>query len=74
MSQTLKSAKVSELKNKTYEYLKNIIMNEPSLKIDLQKLPEEFITENKDILLLDTEIPDGLREKYYSKILLLTIS
>ncbi len=67
LSQTLKSAKVSELKNKTYEYLKNIIMNEPSLKIDLQKLPEEFITENKDILLLDTEIPDSLREKYYSK-------
>ncbi len=54
-----------EVVNEMFSYLRNVIVNEYH-NIKLEELPKKFVEENKDILLLDIDIPDDIKEKYYS--------
>ena len=47
--------------------LRNKILTSRYVTINLDGLPEEFIQANRDILLLDSNISEEVRERYYQK-------
>lgn len=71
LTEELKKTQVQDIKTKVYEIVRELIIEKPEIKIDITKLTPGFIESNKDILLLDTEVPTELREKYYAKSLTL---
>ena len=71
LTEELKKTQVQDIKTKVYEIVRELIIEKPEIKIDITKLTSGFIESNKDILLLDTEVPTELREKYYAKSLTL---
>lgn len=71
LTEELKNTPVQGIKTKIYSIIRELIIEIPQIKIELSKLTPGFIESNKDILLLDTEVPTELREKYYAKSLTL---
>ena len=71
ITEELKKTPVQDIKTKVYEIVRELIIEKPEIKIDITKLTPGFIESNKDILLLDTEVPTELRKKYYTKSLTL---
>lgn len=65
----LKKADVSHIKNVYYSYMRKALLgnNERFHNINLEKLPELFVKENSDILLTDENIPDDIRQRYYTR-------
>lgn len=66
-SNNIANSDASEIKNICFSYIKNNIINRNDIDIDIDELPSLFVKENRDILLLDRDVPDELREKYYTK-------
>ena len=44
-----------------------MIFNRNFGPIDISKLPETFVEENKEILLIGADIPEDLRKRYYNR-------
>lgn len=63
----LVNSDVSEIKDICFSYIKDNIINRNNVDIVIDELPTIFIKENRDILLLDIDVPEELRKKYYTK-------
>ncbi len=62
----IKTVEISELKNVCFDFARKQITNsESSIRID--KYPEMFIKANPDIFLVDANIPDEVKERYFNK-------
>ena len=68
--QQVKSADVSELKDICFDYARKQITNS-SKYINQNGYPEAFIRENSDIFLVDANIPDEVKQRYFNKCLTL---
>ena len=66
--QKIKTVDVSELKNIFFDYARKRITNSHSL-INQNEYPESFINENSDIFLVDANIPDEVKQRYFSRVL-----
>lgn len=66
-SSDVQSCEVSKIKEVYSTYLKAIILSDKYYKIDIERLPEQFVRENSDMFLLGENIPEDLRERYYSR-------
>lgn len=66
-SSDVQSCEVSKIKEVYSTYLKAIILSDKYNKIDIERLPEQFVRENSDMFLLGENIPEDLRERYYSR-------
>lgn len=66
-SSDVQSCEVSKIKEVYSTYLKAIILSDKHYKIDIERLPEQFVRENSDMFLLGENIPEDLRERYYSR-------
>lgn len=66
-SNNIANSDVSEIKNICFSYIKDNIINKNDIDIVIDELPSLFVKENRDILLLDENVPNELREKYYTK-------
>lgn len=64
--QQVKSADVSELKDICFDYAKKQITNS-STWINRDSYPESFIRENSDIFLVDANIPDEVKQRYFGR-------
>ena len=64
----VKNVDVSEIKKVCFDFVKQQIVNTTS-RIIQSNLPEMFIRENADIFLIDANIPDEVKKRYFSKIL-----
>ena len=64
----LKNADVTQIKNVCYSYMRKALFNNHKRfhNINLERLPEQFVKENNDILLIGENIPDDLRQRYYT--------
>lgn len=64
----LKNADVTQIKNVCYSYMRKALFNNYKRfhNINLERLPEQFVKENNDILLIGENIPDDLRQRYYT--------
>lgn len=64
----LKNADVTQIKNVCYSYMRKALFNNHKKfhNINLERLPEQFVKENNDILLIGENIPDDLRQRYYT--------
>lgn len=59
----LKEAPISELKNICYDYITRWLSNQDT--IEISKLPSLYIQDNAELFLLDQNIPEDLRNRYY---------
>ena len=57
---------ITEIKNKIYNYVRNYLLNS-DVSIDISKLPMKVVMLNRDILLLNDDIPVELKARYYAK-------
>ena len=64
--QQLKSSDISELKNICFDYARKQITNS-STWINQDGYPDSFISENSDIFLVDANIPDEVKQRYFSR-------
>ena len=64
--QQVKSADVSELKDICFDYARKQITNS-STWINQNGYSETFIRENSDIFLVDANIPDEVKQRYFSR-------
>ena len=64
--QKIRKVNISELKKEFNLYLRNIIIHSRE-SIHIKDLSEAFIKENKDLLLIDSSVKDGLRSRYYTR-------
>ena len=64
--QQIKSVDVSEMKNLCFDYARKRITNS-SAWINQNEFPESFISENSDIFLVGTNIPDEVKERYFRR-------
>ncbi|MBE6160848.1 MAG: hypothetical protein E7158_01325 [Firmicutes bacterium] len=64
----LKNADVTQIKNVCYSYMRKALFKNHKRynNIILERLPEQFVKENNDILLIGENIPDDLRQRYYT--------
>ena len=64
----LKSADVTQIKSVVYSYMRKALFNKHKRfhNINVERLPELFVKENNDILLIGENIPDDLRQRYYT--------
>lgn len=64
----LKNADVTQIKNVFYSYMRKALFKNHKRydNIKLERLPEQFVKENNDILLIGENIPDDLRQRYYT--------
>ncbi len=62
----IKTVEISELKNVCFDFARKKITNSESW-IRIEKYPEMFIKENSDIFLVDANIPDEVKERYFNK-------
>ena len=64
--QKLNECDISEMKNLINMQVKDILIDF-NYDIDLALLPDVFIKDNEDLLLISSAVSDELREKYYSR-------
>lgn len=57
---------VSEWKKIIYEEAREYYIKSSS-KIEINKIPKSFVESNKDIFLIDVDIPEEIRKKYYER-------
>ena len=57
---------VSEWKKIIYEEAREYYIKSSS-KIEINKIPKSFVESNKDIFLIDVNIPEEIRKKYYER-------
>ena len=62
----LLNSDVSEWKNIIYDEARKYYIKSLS-KIEINKIPKSFIESNKDIFLIDVDIPNDIRKKYYER-------
>lgn len=62
----LSNVEPKDIKNTFYNYIRNNLLN-TNVVIDPKQFTEDFIKENNDIFLIDINIPDELRERYYNR-------
>ena len=62
----VKNVDVSEIKKVCFDFVKQQIVNTTSLIIQ-SDLPEMFIRENADIFLIDANIPDEVKKRYFER-------
>ena len=62
----LLNSDVSEWKKIIYDAARQYYIKSP-LKIEIKKIPKSFIESNKDIFLIDVDIPEEIRKKYYER-------
>lgn len=58
---------VNQIKDKCFETVRNILYNSNNAYINMKELPEMFKKENSDLYLESVNIPDEIREKYFSR-------
>ena len=58
---------VSNIIDISENYLRAEILNSKDISINPEKFPKTFVEKNKDIFLLDKDVNDELREKYYER-------
>ena len=63
------NANVADIKYICYTYIEKQIFEDEYYEIKLDLLPKSFVRDSKDILLIDENISDELRERFYSKTL-----
>lgn len=63
----LKTIEVNEINNWCMEYIKNSLFKPSYSKVDVEALPKLFVENNKKMLLMDENIPEDLKEKYYAR-------
>lgn len=65
----LQEADILELKNICYAYIRQCVLETLDLDkiIKLDKLPELFVKENQKLLLIDENISEDLRSRYYTR-------
>lgn len=63
----VKQAKISEMKQLCYDYARSNIINEKYMDINIQYYPPKFIEENDDIFLVNADIPEEVRNRYYKR-------
>lgn len=64
----IKNVDVAEMKNVCFDFAKQQIVNSSSW-IRQEDFPELFISENSDIFLVDANIPDEVKERYFRRYL-----
>lgn len=64
----IRNADISQLKDVFYSYLKKTIFNENKRGrlLKVEDFPELFVKENQDFFLLDSEVDENLRNRYYT--------
>ena len=62
----LLNSDVSEWKKIIYDAARQYYIKSP-LKIEINKIPKSFVESNKDIFLIDVDIPEEIRKKYYER-------
>ena len=62
----IKNVNVENLKNYCFNYVKQNIINS-SLMIRLEDYPKSFIDENTDLFLVNANIPDEVKERYFNR-------
>lgn len=68
LEEELKNADVTQIKSVFYSYMRKALFNSHTRfhNINVERLPEPFVKENNDILLIGENIPDDLRQRYYT--------
>ena len=64
--ENIKYSPVSEIKQICHDYLRNEIITS-SKNIKIQDYSQKFIEENADIFLVNADIPEEIRNKYYTR-------
>ena len=64
--QQIKNADISEVKNICFDYFRESMINSVSAIIP-SEYPESFVRENSDIFLVDANIPDEVKERYFCR-------
>ena len=67
MVSKLKGKSIEEIKSICFSYLKESIIKNKFPRINLDDYPKLFIDENKDLFLIDVNIPLEIKKKYYEK-------
>ena len=62
----IKTVEISELKSVCFDFARKQVTNTEST-IEIEKYPEMFIKENPDIFLVDVNIPDEVKERYFKR-------
>lgn len=62
----INTAEVSQIKGVFYSYMRKALLNSRFHNINIEGLPELFVKENNDVLLIGENIPDDLRQRYYT--------
>lgn len=62
----IKSVEISELKNACFDFARKQIINS-SLLIRQEDYPESFVRENAELFLVNTNIPDEVKQRYFSR-------
>lgn len=62
----IKNVKVNDIKNACFDFVKQQIENS-NLWIRQEDFPELFINENADIFLINANIPDEVKERYFNR-------
>lgn len=68
--QQIKTADISKLKDICFSYARRQIINS-NIKIMKNEYPEAFIQENSDIFLINTNIPQDVKQRYFNRSLLI---
>ena len=62
----IKNVDISEIKNVCFDFAKQKIINS-TFWIEQETFPETFISENADIFLIDANVPDEVKERYFRR-------
>lgn len=62
----VQKVEVSEMKSFFFASLRDLIINS-YMTLDIQNFPEMFLKENKDLFLIEKQIPEEVKERYYLK-------
>lgn len=63
----LKNIEPSEIKKAFYSLERQFILSNDYNEIELENYPAEFLKENDDIFMLNVDIPDDLRKRFYHR-------
>ncbi len=66
ISDQLKTVSIDKIKETLFSVVRNNLL-ESTYALNVENLPPAFVTENRDILLLDNSIPVDIKERYYHR-------
>ena len=65
--QQMRTTDVSELKNASFDYIKKRITNSDDYIWSSSEYPQSFVEENTDLFLVDANIPDEVKQRYFGR-------